>query len=77
MAINSMRRRIERWLENKPDWFNYAELDSDINIQTAKDKTLRRVVICTLVNDWALVKHEYRRNTYRRTGARKVSLLER
>ncbi len=63
---NSMRKRIEAWVADTKDWFNYDKLDRALNIVTPKDKTLRRVVIYHMVEELLLIKHEYRRNTYRR-----------
>lgn len=55
--MRKLSRDIIAWIDKRSNWFGSWKLDTDLNITTKKDKTLRRVTIKRLCDKGLLIRH--------------------
>lgn len=58
--MSELNTHIQDWIKGQPRWFSYSQMDKELNIKIAKDKTLRRVLIKRLVDKGILRRGPYK-----------------
>lgn len=53
---NNLSKAIKEWVGQSKGWFSYWQLDEAVGLHSAKEKTLRRVVMKRLVDKGILTR---------------------
>jgi len=55
--MNKLSKKIRKWIEIQPNWFQYWQMDEALHITNEKDKTCRRVLLKRLSERGIVSKH--------------------